>query len=57
MGGEECGKMVTESVYTDVSSVEKFVKDTNIDSLVASFGAVHGFYTAKPSLDTWTIPV
>lgn len=51
MGGEEGGKVVAESVYTDVALAEQFVKDTQIDALAASFGTVHGFYLAKPNLD------
>lgn len=51
MGGEEGGKMVAESIYTDVALAKKFVEDTNINALAASFGTVHGFYLSKPSLD------
>jgi len=40
-----------EAMYTDPALAESFVKATGIDALAASFGTVHGFYTAKPQLD------
>jgi len=40
-----------EDMYTDPELAYKFVKATGIDALAASFGTVHGFYTAKPQLD------
>ena len=40
-----------QAVYTDPELAVKFVKDTGIDALAASFGTAHGIYKAKPVLD------
>lgn len=37
--------------YTDPELAQRFVADTGIDALAASFGTVHGFYRSKPKLD------
>lgn len=56
-GGEAGGRTAgasnvkEEDLYTDPELACKFVKETGIDALAASFGTVHGFYTAKPKLD------
>ena len=46
-GGENGGA----AVYTDPELAERFVRDTGIDALAASFGTAHGIYKAKPVLD------
>lgn len=55
LGGREAGSSDTgkkaEDAYTDPSLAEKFVKETGIDALAASFGTAHGFYKVKPKLD------
>lgn len=54
-GAEGAGQAKTqadrEDMYTDPALAESFVKATGIDALAASFGTVHGFYSAKPKLD------
>lgn len=42
-----------EAAYTDPELAEKFVKETGIDALAASFGTIHGFYRVKPKLDMY----
>lgn len=37
--------------YTDPEVAQKFVKETNIDALAASFGTAHGVYITEPVLD------
>jgi ketose-bisphosphate aldolases len=49
-GSSDNGKKV-EDLYTDPLLAEKFVKETGIDALAASFGTAHGFYKVKPKLD------
>lgn len=39
------------AVYTDPDLALKFVKETGIDALAASFGTAHGIYKEKPKLD------
>lgn len=39
------------AVYTDPDLAKRFVGDTGIDALAASFGTAHGIYKAKPVLD------
>lgn len=39
------------AVYTDPDLAFRFVKDTGIDALAASFGTAHGIYKVKPKLD------
>ena len=55
MGGREAGASDSakkaEDMYTDPDVAEKFVKETGIDALAASFGTAHGIYKAKPKLD------
>lgn len=55
LGGREAGSSDTgakvEDLYTDPKVAMKFVKDTGIDALAASFGTAHGFYKEKPLLD------
>lgn len=55
MGGREAGNSdigkKAEDSYTDPDLAEKFVKETGIDALAASFGTAHGFYKVKPKLD------
>lgn len=54
MGTDEIGSEEsrnTEVIYTDPEIAERFVKDTGIDALAASFGTIHGIYRAKPKLD------
>ena len=38
-------------VYTDPELAKRFVVETGIDALAASFGTAHGIYKAKPVLD------
>ena len=55
MGGREAGASDSakkaEDMYTDPDVAEKFVRETGIDALAASFGTAHGIYKAKPKLD------
>lgn len=54
LGGREAGDESTvkiEDQYTDPYLAERFVKDTGIDALAASFGTAHGIYKEKPKLD------
>ena len=55
LGGREAGSkdngVKIEDMYTDPDLAKKFVEETNIDALAASFGTAHGFYTVKPKLD------
>ena len=39
------------AVYTDPDLAKRFVSETGIDALAASFGTAHGIYKAKPVLD------
>jgi len=39
------------AVYTDPELAQRFVRETGIDALAASFGTAHGIYRAKPVLD------
>ena len=39
------------AVYTDPELAKKFVAETGIDALAASFGTAHGIYKVKPKLD------
>ena len=38
-------------VYTDPELAKRFVAETGIDALAASFGTAHGIYKVKPKLD------
>ena len=56
MGGREAGganvaSIKPEDMYTDPEDAKRFVEETKIDALAASFGTVHGFYTVAPKLD------
>ena len=55
MGGREAGASDSakkaEDMYTDPDVAERFVKETGIDALAASFGTAHGLYKAAPKLD------
>ncbi len=55
MGGREAGAadsgIKAEDMYTDPDVAQRFVKDTGIDALAASFGTAHGLYKAAPKLD------
>lgn len=54
LGGREAGAKETvkvEDMYTDPAVAERFVKDTGIHALAASFGTAHGIYKVKPKLD------
>lgn len=55
LGGRESGSKETaltiEEMYTDPDVARKFVEETGIDALAASFGTAHGFYKTKPKLD------
>ena len=49
MGTDESGSDEgIEVVYTEPDIAERFVKDTGIDALAASFGTLHGLYKSKP---------
>lgn len=39
------------AVYTDPELAKRFVAETGIDALAASFGTAHGIYKVKPKLD------
>jgi fructose-bisphosphate aldolase class II len=53
LGGREAGGAAAnpESLYTDPLLAQKFVEETGIDALAASFGTAHGIYKQKPLLD------
>ena len=55
MGGREAGASdngsKAEDMYTDPDVAAKFVAETGIDALAASFGTAHGLYKAAPKLD------
>ena len=55
LGGREAGgsgpEVSIDDIYTDPDLADRFVKETGIDALAASFGTAHGFYKAKPKLD------
>ena len=43
--------VIAQLLYLEGKDSEKFVKETGIDALAASFGTAHGIYKAKPKLD------
>lgn len=55
LGGREAGAKSSdtkaEDLYTDPELAKKFVEETGIDALAASFGTAHGIYKVKPKLD------
>ena len=55
LGGREAGakpgENKVEDMYTDPELAKKFVEETGIDALAASFGTAHGIYKVKPVLD------
>ena len=51
LASREDGHHSGGAVYTDPELAQKFVKDTGIDALAASFGTAHGIYKEKPKLD------
>ena len=51
MASREGGTAAAGPVYTDPDVAEKFVQETGIDALAASFGTAHGIYKSKPVLD------
>ena len=55
MGGREAGAAdngaKAEDMYTDPDVAARFVEETGIDALAASFGTAHGLYKAAPKLD------
>lgn len=55
LGGREAGAKPAESkvedLYTDPDLAKRFVEETGIDALAASFGTAHGIYKVKPKLD------
>lgn len=55
LGGREAGTggapLKIEDMYTDPDLAKRFVEETGIDALAASFGTAHGFYAVAPKLD------
>ena len=51
VGGANVGSIKPEDMYTDPEDAKRFVEETKIDALAASFGTAHGFYTVAPKLD------
>ena len=51
LASREGGGATGDAVYTDPELAKKFVADTGIDALAASFGTAHGIYKVKPKLD------
>ncbi len=49
--GDSAGGSDPEAMYTDPELAKRFVEDTGINALAASFGTAHGLYTVKPKLD------
>ena len=50
-GGANVGSIKPEDMYTVPEDAKRFVEETKIDALAASFGTAHGFYTVAPKLD------
>ena len=44
-------KELTESTYTEVSDVIRFVEETGVDSLAISIGTSHGLYKGTPHIN------
>ncbi|MDT2703886.1 class II fructose-bisphosphate aldolase [Enterococcus dongliensis] len=42
---------MTDSIYTEVSDVQTFLSNTNVDSLAISIGTAHGAYKGTPILN------
>ncbi len=53
IGGTEDNISVDErdATFTDVDEAEKFVKETDVDSLAIAVGTAHGVYKGEPKLD------
>lgn len=54
IAGDEAGVSTGETAnaaLTDPDEAVRFVRETGADSLAASIGTAHGFYTAPPKLD------
>ena len=53
IAGDEAGVASgsTESKLTDVNEAAGFARETGINSLAASIGTAHGFYTEAPKID------
>ncbi len=51
LASREDGHHSGGAVYTDPELAQRFVEDTGIDALAASFGTAHGIYKEKPKLD------
>jgi len=51
LASREGGGATNDAVYTDPELARRFVADTGIDALAASFGTAHGIYKLKPKLD------
>ncbi len=49
--GDPSQGVADESLYTDVEMAARFVKETHVDCLAASFGTVHGLYRREPKLN------
>lgn len=49
--GSEGSSVKQEDMYTEPDIAKKFVEETGIDALAASFGTAHGIYKSKPKLD------
>ena len=52
VGGKEDDTESKESAYTDPGEAERFVRETNVDSLAIGIGTAHGVYKEKPVLNT-----
>lgn len=54
IAGDEAGISTVETAdaaLTDPDEAVRFCRETGVDSLAASIGTAHGFYTAPPKLD------
>jgi len=51
VGGKEDDLVVEEDTNTDPAAAERFVRETNVDSLAVAIGTAHGFYAKTPVLD------
>ena len=53
IAGDEAGiaSSTIESKFTDIDEAVEFVEATGINSLAASIGTAHGFYTEAPKID------
>ena len=50
IAGVEDGEEITQGGIADIKDVDRFIKETDIDSLAVAIGTAHGLYKGKPTL-------